>query len=79
MADHSNIVEVVETGKRQANQYLEHGYRLLAVEQCTFFKEKELQSKFTAYVEKSMIYCLGRTAQVERWEPAKREPEAVAP
>lgn len=68
--DYSAIAEVVEAGKRRANAYLEHGYTLLGV-----YPFASLQHKGqTDFVQKSVFYVLGRTADVEPWAPEPEKP-----
>lgn len=77
---YENVVEVVECGRRKANLYLDHGYRLLAVQGTTRQQVKrEVDDTVKAYIiQRRITYVLGRAPEVEHYEAPDYQPEAPA-
>jgi len=63
-----NIVEVVETGLRRANEFLTHGYTLLYTNTVT----RQRNGPNGWYIRRDHGYVLGRTADVAHYEPTPR-------
>jgi hypothetical protein len=66
--EHEDIVELVECRPRQANEYLEHGYKLLGLFGFTatgHHPDGEL------FVRRGTNCILGRTKSVEHHEPER--------
>ena len=61
----ADIVELAECGLRRANEYLEHGYRLLSMNATTYQK----QGPNGWYIRRGFTYVLGRTAEVAHHDP----------
>lgn len=67
----ADIVEVVEAGLFRANLYLGAGYRLLSANVTT---QPRKMPDGKLFVRRGFTYLLGRTADVERFEPPAWKP-----
>ena len=70
------IVEVSECGWMGVNQYLEHGYRLLAIIQ-TVKPATNRGNNNQWYIRRGAGYVVGRTAGVAHFLPVHSPPPAV--
>lgn len=83
MKDLENIVSVVKCGWRRANEYLEHGYILIAVQEWT--DEKSMKPLVRpdgsehprTFVNKGTTFIVGRIAETPSYNPS--EYPAAAP
>jgi hypothetical protein len=67
-----DVVEVAECRRIKANLYLEHGYRLLAVQGTT--EEDKGRISGQNYIRRGIKYVLGRPETVDRWDPPEWQP-----
>ena len=73
MADQlADVVEVATASKALVNLFLDAAYRLLAIKQQAIWTStpKDTQSR-DGFVLKSIVYVVGRTVDVEPFDPAK--------
>ena len=73
MADQlADVVEVATASKALVNLFLDAAYRLLAIKQQTIWTStpKGTQSR-DGFVLKSIVYVVGRTDEVQPFDPAK--------
>jgi hypothetical protein len=73
MADRfAGIVEVATASKTRVNLFLDAGYRLLAIKQQALWTTTPKGSKSRdGFVLKSIVYVVGRTVDVEPFDPGK--------
>lgn len=66
MCNFGEIVEIVPTGSFRANQYLEHGYRLLSIVRTNHAKTR---ADGQLFIHNRVTYVMGRTVEVDHWQP----------
>lgn len=66
----ADIIELAEPGKRKANLYLEHGYRLLGV----FVVSHAVSDESGLHMIRQLRYVVGRTKEVEFYDPPDYKP-----
>ena len=64
--EYADIAEVLEVRLKGANNLLAHGYRLLAIEAVTAMIQNPESQNW--YVEKQVVYVMGRPAGVEPFQ-----------
>ena len=71
LVDFSDTVEIIQTQYKTANEYLNHGYALLAI-QSVSGSGLHGDGK-TYFVRRQTVYVLGRPAGVEHYQPGDDE------
>lgn len=78
MVDMAEYVEIAEaTGPDACNAYLRHGYHLIGAQGVS--GSATHKDTKTYYVRRRVHYIMGRTADVEHYEPDKRQRVPVNP
>lgn len=72
----ADIVEVHTFGARRASVYLQRGYRLLGIYAVT---EGAKHASGAEYVQRQVIFVIGRPRDVEHYEEPPRRPPEPAP
>jgi len=74
--EYADIAGVVECGKRKANLYLEHGYKLLGIIGTSYARPFPEGARGTAshFVARDFRYILGRPDGVDVYEPPEWTP-----